>query len=47
MMLMIAPVNPWHIGIIMLPVDCCIFSHIMEIITKILMPTARCEYWIA
>ncbi len=24
-----------------------IFSHIIEIITKILMPTARCEYWIA
>ena len=31
----------------MLPPDCWIFSHIIEIITKILMPTARCEYWIA
>ena len=32
---------------IMLPPDCWIFSHIMEISTKMLMPTAICEYWIA
>ena len=32
---------------IMLPPDCWIFSHIMEISTKMLMPTAICEYWTA
>ena len=44
MMLMIAPVRPCIIGMIMLPVDCCTFSHIIEIMTKMLRPTAICEY---
>ena len=43
-MLMIAPVRPWHMGIIMLPVACWIFSHITETITKMDRPTAMCEY---